>query len=135
MQIRAVTEFVRAAAILGSLAVPVAASAGSAEGVWQTEPMGKGGYAHIRIAPCQDKSDRLCGRITRIISSDRTDLVGVELLRDMAAEGADRWGDGNIYSPDKNKYYASHMVLTGDGLEVRGCIAAMCKSQKWALVD
>lgn len=125
----------RAAVVLGALAAPVAASADSAEGVWETEPMGKGGYAHVRIAPCQGQSDRLCGRIEKIISSKRTDLVGVELLRGMAAEGSDRWGDGDIYSPDKDQYYSSRMILTGDGLEVLGCIAVMCKSQKWARVE
>jgi uncharacterized protein (DUF2147 family) len=125
----------RAGAVLGALAAPFAASAGSAVGVWQTEPMGLGGYAHVRIAPCADKSDRLCGRIEKIISSKRDDLVGVELLRDMVAEGSDRWGDGSIYSPDKGQYYDSHMILTGDGLEVRGCLLAICKSQKWARVE
>lgn len=129
------TGFLRAAICVGAFAAPVAAVAGSAEGVWETEPMGKGGYAHVRIAPCQGQSDRLCGRIEKIISSQRTDLVGVELLRGMAAEGSDRWGDGNIYSPDKGQYYDSHMILTGDGLEVRGCVLAICKSQKWARVE
>ncbi len=124
----------RALAILAA-ATPGAALAGSAIGVWETEPMGKGGYAHVRIAPCAGGSERLCGRIERIISSGRTDLVGVELLRDMAPAGADRWGDGDIYSPDRDRYYSSNMVLTGDGLEVRGCIAALCRSQKWARVE
>jgi len=27
------------------------------------------------------------------------------------------------------------MILTGDGLEVKGCIAALCKSQRWARVE
>lgn len=129
------TGFLRVAISVGALAAPSASLAGSAEGVWETEPMGLGGYAHVRIAPCADRSDRLCGRIEKIISSKRTDLVGVELLRDMAVEDAGRWGDGRIYSPDKDRYYASHMILTGEGLEVRGCIAAICKSQKWARVE
>lgn len=136
MHVKSVSGFMRSAVVAGLLAAPVAASADSAEGVWQTEPMGKGGYAHIQIAPCSGKTDRLCGKITKIISSDRTDLVGVELLRDMTAKGSDRWGDGDIFSPDKQQYFASHMILeSNDRLEVRGCIAALCKSQKWARVD
>lgn len=135
MQVRAAFNYLRSAIVLFALAAPVSAVADSAEGVWKTEPMGKGGYAHIQIAPCQGEGGRLCGRITRIISSDRNDLVGVELIRDMVAEGSDRWGDGNIYSPDKNQYYASQMILEGDELEVRGCIAALCKSQRWARVE
>jgi len=130
-----ITRLIRPLAVLGALAAPVAANAGSAVGVWQTEPMGLGGYAHVRIAPCEGRSDRLCGRIERIISSKREDLVGVQLLRDMAAKGADRWGGGDIYSPDKDRYYSSQMILTGDGLEVKGCIAALCKSQRWARVE
>ena len=129
------TGFLRAAFCVGALAAPAAATAGSAEGVWETEPMGLGGYAHVRIEPCADRNDRLCGRIEKIIKSKRTDLVGVELLRGMAPESPNRWGDGNIYSPDKGQYYDSHMILTGDGLEVRGCILAICKSQKWARVE
>ncbi len=135
MQHMTFTGFLRLAFCAGVLATPAASLAGSAEGVWVTEPMGLGGYAHVLITPCADRSDRLCGKITKIISSKRDDLVGVELLRDMAAEGSNRWGDGNIYSPDKGKYYDSHMILTGDGLEVRGCIALICKSQKWARVE
>ncbi len=128
------TGFLRAAFCVGTLATPAASLAESAEGVWQTEPMGLGGYAHVRIAPCAERSDRLCGQITKVISSKRSDLVGVELLRDMAAEGSNRWGDGDIYSPDKDQYFASRMILSGDGLEVLGCIAVICRSQNWARV-
>ena len=124
-----------AAALLAAGLFPLVAAADSPLGIWESEPMGKGGYAHIRIAPCDTAGDQLCGRITRILSSDRSDLVGVELLRNMTAEGSGRWGKGDIYSPDKNRYFDSHMILNGDGLEVRGCLAGLCKSQKWARVQ
>lgn len=121
--------------LTAALLLPAAAMAGSPEGVWQTEPMQKGGYAHIRIAPCEGQSDRLCGKITQVFRSDRSDLVGVDIIQNMTRTGQSAWGDGAIYSPDKDKHYASQMELDGTALEVRGCVASLCKSQRWARVE
>lgn len=135
MTIGQALKLVPALGLAGALLLPSAGLAGSPVGVWQTEPMPKGGYAHIRIAPCAARSDRLCGKITEVFRSDRNDLVGVDILQDMAQVGQGTWGDGAIFSPDKNKRYDSQMELHDTGLEVRGCVAALCKSQRWARVE
>ena len=41
-----------------------------------------------------------------------------------------------LLARQEDRLFASHMILEGnDRLEVRGCIAALCKSQKWAQVS
>ncbi len=109
-------------------------AAQSAEGVWLTEPMRTGGYAHIEVAACDSSGEVLCGRIVEVFESDRTDLVGAQILQDMVAQGQGNWGGGTLYSPDKRKHYDSRMALVGDGLRVQGCVAAICKGQLWARV-
>ena len=131
--IRAVTG----AAIAGSLfllASQAAQAQSAAEGVWLTEPMRTGDYAHVEVAPCAPGETRLCGRIVEVFNSERTDLVGAVILKDMAAVGQGVWDGGHLWSPDKDKHYASKMALLDKGLQVKGCVGALCKGQVWRRV-
>jgi uncharacterized protein (DUF2147 family) len=48
------------------------------------------------------------------------------------APAADGWENGRIYDPKSGKSYRSHLKLNPDGsLKVSGCIAFICKSQRW----
>ncbi|MBN8798975.1 MAG: DUF2147 domain-containing protein, partial [Stenotrophomonas nitritireducens] len=68
-------------------------------------------------------------------SDDRKDkpITGMEIIRDMRADGANKWSGGNILKPDEGKVYKSKMELIEGGakLQVSGCIMFICKSQTW----
>ena len=122
-------------AICTVLTVPGVLAQQPAEGLWLTEPMKKGGFAHIRISPSDGRVEWLCGKIVDIFKSDREDLLGASIIQDMVRDGDASWTDGKIWSPDKNQLYDSNMMLAGEGLEVRGCLAGLCKVQLWVRVQ
>ena len=115
-------------------AAPALAAAPGPEGVWRTGKGPKGGSMNVRVAPCQAGGAELCGNIVQIFDMTRTDFIGVVLIRDMAP-GADGVWTGEIWSPDKQTAYTSHMRMDGADLEVEGCMLAICKSQTWTRVE
>ena len=117
------------------LALPTLAAAQGATGVWRTAPSERGASLNVRIGPCADAADRLCGRIVEVFGSDRTDLVGRTMLRNMAPDGPGRWSGGTIWAPDDDRTYRSRMRLTAAGLEVDGCVAVLCRGQVWRRVE
>nr|WP_140231565.1 DUF2147 domain-containing protein [Sphingomonas japonica] len=99
--------------------------------------------ALIAIAPC---GASLCGKIVRVLKAPKgaptTDannpepglrarpLVGIDILSGFAAAG-DEW-KGRIYDPKSGKSYRSVLRREGTGaLSVKGCIAFLCKTQRW----
>jgi uncharacterized protein (DUF2147 family) len=100
--------------------------------------------AVIAIAPCGNK---LCGSIARVLVKrpgvPTTDInnpdpklrsrpfIGLRLISGMSA-AAKRWEGGRIYDPNNGKSYKSYLELNPDGsLKVAGCIAFICRSQRW----
>jgi uncharacterized protein (DUF2147 family) len=100
--------------------------------LWRTATSERGASLEVRIAPC---GERLCGAIVKAHGTDRTDLVGRAIIRDMAPDGAGRWSGGTIGAPDDEKTYRSRMQLTGAGLEVEGCVAVFCRGQTWTRLE
>jgi len=51
----------------------------------------------------------------------------------MVPDGANEWGDGTIWAPDDDKTYDSSMELSGNTLEVSGCVLGgiICRGQDW----
>lgn len=117
------------------LAIPALAAAQGAEGVWRTARSERGASLNVRIGPCAGTADRLCGEIVEVFGSERTDLVGRTMLRDMAPDGPGRWSGGTVWAPDDDRTYRSRMRLTGGGLEVEGCVAVFCRGQVWRRVE
>lgn len=122
--------------IAGLLATPVAAQ--DVNGVWQTEAGDTGGFLHVTIAPCGDKT---CGTIRTAFDGDQAAItnyehLGKQLIWDMTADGAGKWTSGSIWAPDRNKTYRSKMAISGDVLKVSGCVAGglICRSQNWVRV-
>jgi len=68
-------------------------------------------------------------------SDDRKDqpVTGMEIIRNMRANGADAYSGGTILKPDEGKVYKSKMKLIEHGakLEVSGCVLFICRSQVW----
>lgn len=117
------------AAVLG-LAAAGTAAADPVEGIWKTE-VDDGAYAHVTIAPC---GSALCGVISRTFNSGgeyRSENIGKQLVWDMQAQGGGRYRKGKIWQPSTGKVYSSKMALSGDVLNVSGCIGPICKKQTW----
>ncbi|KQO02340.1 MULTISPECIES: DUF2147 domain-containing protein [Stenotrophomonas] len=118
----------------------------SAEGRWrQIDPDTHRAKSIVEISRASNGS--LHGRIVELLnpsrpnptcdkcSDDRKDkpITGMEIIRDMRADGANKWSGGNILKPDEGKVYKSKMELIEGGakLQVSGCIMFICKSQTW----
>jgi uncharacterized protein (DUF2147 family) len=125
--------------ILASLAA-LALSAGAAladpvEGVWQTQ-VDDGAYAHVTMSPC---GSNYCGVISRTFNSDgeyKSANIGKQLVRDMSPQGGGKY-EGKVWRPSNNKIYIGKMNLSGNRLELKGCVAGglICSSQTWAKVQ
>lgn len=114
-------------------------------GDWSTQ----GGWATVRIAPCANNVERLCGNIVALRRpNDRNGqplrdnenpdpaprarpLVGLPFIWDFRSSGR-RWTGGHIYDPDSGRTYGSNMRVRPDGnLEVNGCVLFICQAQVW----
>lgn len=132
--------------VAGPLAGAAAAQPASIQGDWVTE----GGWATVRIAPCQSQASRLCGRIVSLKQPndktgrpkrdtanmdpklrDRT-VVGMPFITGFKPGGSGRWTGGKIYNPGDGKTYASRLALNPNGtLRVNGCVLVICQGQTW----
>lgn len=133
------------AAILASLALAAtpALAADPVEGEWLTQS----GSGKVRIAPCPNQLERLCGQITWLRRPEdakakdannpdpalrtRT-ILGLPMLWGFKQAGAGRWSGGKIYDPEAGKTYDSKLSIRPDGaLKVEGCILMVCQAQTW----
>jgi uncharacterized protein (DUF2147 family) len=131
------------AAVLAAVASP-ALAAEPGEGDWLVQ----GGSARVRIAPCADRPERLCGIFTwlksdkpgkPVLDASNPDpklrarpLNGSTFIRDFRRVAVGRWTGGKIYSPEEGKTYDSKMQVAPDGtLKLAGCVLFICQSQTW----
>ncbi|KCZ90693.1 DUF2147 domain-containing protein [Hyphomonas johnsonii] len=99
--------------------------------------------SHVEIADCGDGTP--CGTIVWIDPASVTDgktpdtatdadgkkILGLTMLQGFEKK-AKGWAGGTIYNPKEGKTYSSRMKRLDDGvLEVKGCIAMLCKTQNW----
>ena len=123
-------------------ALAVVFSAGTAmadpvEGLWKTQPGDTGGYLHVAVSVC---GQAICGVIRKAfdeagaVSADYEHL-NKRMLWDMQADGAGAYSGGKIWAPDREKTYNSKMQLSGNQLEVNGCVFGICRGQTWTRVQ
>ena len=121
-------------------------AADSAVGRWKTIDDDTGKPKSI-VEITQAANGSVSGRIIELInpskpnptcdkcSDDRKNkpITGMEIIRNMRADGTNKWSGGSILKPDEGKVYKSKMELIegGSKLQVSGCIAFICKSQVW----
>jgi uncharacterized protein (DUF2147 family) len=129
-----------------ALAAAPALAADPVQGEWLVQS----GKARVRIAPCADRADRLCGLVSWLKAPLGDDgrpvrdannpdpslrtrpVIGLPLIRDFRNAGAGRWTGGRIYDPETGKSYNSKLRLNPDGtLKVEGCILVVCQAQTW----
>lgn len=117
-----------------------AAGASNVTGNWLVQDR----TAIVSIGPC---GASLCGSIARILvqkpDMPKTDvknpdpklrgkpLIGLRILSGFRQKG-NRWEGGRIYDPESGRTYASKLRLNADGsLNLSGCIAFICQTQRW----
>ena len=106
-----------------------------ASGLWRTETSDRGAYLHVRVGACGHDTAKTCGVIAEAVNTERSDLVGKAIIRDMTPNGAGKWNKGTIWAPDDDKTYRSNMSLSGNTLRVEGCVAVFCRGQNWTRIQ
>ncbi len=105
-----------------------AAFADPVEGTWKTKPDDNGNFGHIQIKPC---GSAFCGTLVKAFDGSGKQIespnVGKQIVWDMMAKGDGAYGDGKVWSPDRDKTYNSKMTLSGDNLAVQGCVFGICR--------
>jgi uncharacterized protein (DUF2147 family) len=105
-----------------------AAFADPAEGLWKTKPDDNGNFGHVKVQTC---GPALCGTLVKAFDGSGKEIkspnVGKKIIWDMKAKGEGAYGDGKVWSPDRNKTYSSKMVLKGNGLAISGCVLGICR--------
>jgi uncharacterized protein (DUF2147 family) len=115
---------IAAAAVL----ISAPAMAGGLVGTWQTTPDDNGNYGNIEVSKCGNK---YCGILVKSFNPDGSELkspnVGKKIIWDMEDQGNGAYGNGKIWSPDRDKTYKSKMKLNGNTLSIKGCISFICR--------
>lgn len=117
------------------IALPMVANAGDVTGLWQTAVNDEGRYLHVQISACASNPAEICGTIVQGFGGASQDNNGKPIIWGMRANGEDNWRKGRVWAPDDDKTYKSSMSLSGDTLEVEGCVMIFCRSQNWTRVQ
>ena len=75
-------------------------------------------------ATCADCSDQYKGK----------PMVGIVTLWNLKAQKDGTWGEGNGYKPSEDRSFKAKSVKLVDGgkkLEVKGCVAFICRTATW----
>jgi len=107
----------------GLIAATAAFAADPVEGTWRTVPDDNGNFGDIKVAPCGAK---LCGVLIKSYDPAGKTMespnVGKKIIWDMVPQGGGAYGEGMVWSPDRDKTYASKMQLNGKSLAIKGCV-------------
>ena len=121
-------------AIASLLAGPVLAD--PVLGTYQTQQGDEGNFAHVEIYQCEAE---ICGVIRKTFNSAGeqipSDNIGKRMIWAMQADGNGKYSKGKIWAPDRDKTYRSKMELSGNTLEVSGCVLGICRGQTWSRVQ
>jgi len=115
------------AAVL-TLVAGMAHAADLVEGTWQTKKDDNGNFGHIQVKPC---GPAFCGILVQSFDSTgkvlKSPNVGKRIIWDMKPKGGGAYGDGKVWSPDRDKTYSSKMKLSGNNLAIEGCVFGICR--------
>lgn len=65
-------------------------------------------------------------------------MVGIVTLWNLKANKDGTWGGGNGYKPSEDRNFTAKSIKLVDGgkkLEVKGCVAFICRTATWVRVD
>ena len=123
-------------ATLPALHLPFAhADATGAHGVWKTEKNDNGAYLEVTVAPCESDAALTCGTITRAVAptgeNPDYEYLGRRMVDAMRYDGEGAYSGGSIWDPQSDKVYKSRVLLENGELDVKGCVAFVCRGQRW----
>ena len=125
--------------LLAALALTraTAAQADPVEGMWKTKPDDNGKFGYVEIVPC---GPAFCGTLVKAFDPAGAEIdspnIGKRIVWDMIAEGDGAYGEGKVWSPDRDKTYNAKMKLSGNSLSVSGCVMGFCRDGgTWTRVD
>ena len=126
-------------ALAAAFAAAVAAAGAHADpvdGIWQTQP-DDGSYAHVEMGPCS--GGKVCGWIRRTFDDTgeyEGENIGKVMVINMENQGDGSY-KGSVWRPSNDKTYIGKMELTGDTLDLAGCVLGglFCASQTWSRVQ
>ncbi len=114
-------------AFIFALAAP--AFADPVEGTWKTAPDDNGNYGFIKVSMCGAK---ICGVLAKSFDSKGTQLTtdntGKKIIWDMVPQGDGYYSGGKVWAPDRDKTYSSKMTLSGNSLNIKGCVLGICRN-------
>lgn len=127
-------KFLMATAL--TLVAGMAQAADPVEGTWQTKPDDNGNFGHVQIKTC---GAAFCGTLVKAFDQNgkvmKSPNVGKRIIWDMQSKGGGAYGDGKVWSPDRDKTYSSKMQLSGNNLAIKGCVFGICRDGgKWSRV-
>ena len=115
-----------AAAVTAMSVLPVFAD--PVEGMWRTTKDDNGNSGVIQVSQCGSK---ICGTLVKSFGADgkamASENIGKKIIWDMVSKGNGVYGDGKIWSPDRDKTYSSKMQMSGNKLAVKGCVFGICR--------
>lgn len=105
-----------------------AATPAEVAGDWATPGLG----AIVRLAPCANDRERLCGRLIWAWDPSRVErgAIGTEMLRNFIWR-SDAWVNGKVFNPEDGRTYSGSIRPDGDVLRLRGCAGPFCQTQVW----
>lgn len=110
---------------LARLAIACAAAFAAAPAFAQEGPYGiwidHTGRGAVEISPCNGK---VCGRIVWLQDKKNAQVCGMQVIGNVKATSAGKWGGGWIYDPDEEERYSVTLTLLNpDTLRVTGSAA------------
>lgn len=110
-----------------------AAHAEGISGTFQTQPNDDGNIGMVEFYDCGGK---YCGKLVNSFDKSgkkiSSDADGKNIVANMTDNGGGKFSGGTIWDPGADKTYKSKMQLNGKTLNVSGCVAVFCKTQKWS---
>ncbi|MDF3605531.1 DUF2147 domain-containing protein [Paracoccus sp. DMF-8] len=104
-------------------------------GIFQTQANDNGHVGMVEFYDCGGKS---CGRLVKSFDGQGQEIssphTGRNIVADMVSEGGGKFSGGTIWDPGADKTYRSKMELSGNRLNVSGCVAVFCRTQTWTKV-
>ena len=130
--------------VLGLMTLAMTSSpawAGDPTGMWLSQD----GDVKMKVARC---GDAICSTIAWLKNPNdekakpKVDLnnadasrrsrpiMGSAIILPMKADGADKWS-GQVYNAEDGKTYGGSFSLSGAKVDLKGCVAIICKTKTW----
>lgn len=121
--------------ILALALTPLPAFAGGIDGVWKTNSNDKGGYLEVTFGPCATDKAKTCGVISKAFTkageNPKSKNIGKDLLTGLSSKDGKSFTGGKIWDPENGNTYDATVTVSGDKMDVDGCLSIFCEDKHW----